>query len=199
MTAPKRLRTGRIDPRRLAFDIDGVVADTMGLFLDILRDVYGINHASYEDITQYRLEACLDIEPAIIRAATERIIQGDYPCRLDPLPGAVEVLKRLDDFGPIRLITARPHPGPIPAWIAQLLPPERYRVDIISTGAFDAKPAVLKEAGIDVFVEDRLETCFLLQKHDIDPVVFVHPWNREPHPFLEVNGWDQLEELIAWP
>lgn len=33
-----------IDSRRLAFDIDGVVANTMQLFLDILNDVYGINH-----------------------------------------------------------------------------------------------------------------------------------------------------------
>ena len=39
-----------IDPAAIAFDIDGVVADTMSLFLEIARDVHHINHIRYEDI-----------------------------------------------------------------------------------------------------------------------------------------------------
>ena len=41
----------RVVPDRIAFDVDGVVADTMRLFLDIAREEYGINHTRYEDIT----------------------------------------------------------------------------------------------------------------------------------------------------
>ena len=33
----------KIDPASIAFDIDGVVADTMTLFLDIARDEYNID------------------------------------------------------------------------------------------------------------------------------------------------------------
>ncbi len=187
-----------INPRQLAFDIDGVLADTMHLFLDILKDVYAINHIAYSDFTQYQLEACLDIDPDIIRAAADRIIDGDYPCDLQPIKGAEDALKRLHAFGPIRLVTARPHPGPIKAWLDALLPPEHYRVEITSTGSYDTKPAVLKAGGIDFFVEDRLDTCFLLQKQDIKPILFVQPWNRQPHPFTEVDGWRQLEALIQW-
>ena len=33
-----------IDPDLVAFDIDGVIAHTMQLFLDILKTVYGVNH-----------------------------------------------------------------------------------------------------------------------------------------------------------
>ena len=187
-----------INPRQLAFDIDGVLANTMQLFLDILEDMYGVNHIAYNDITQYQLDACLDVDPDIIQAATHRIIDGDYPCRLRPINGAVDVLKRLTAFGPIRLVTARPHPGPIEAWMNALLPPEQYRVEITSTGSYDAKPAVLKAGGVDFFVEDRLDTCFLLQEHGIKPILFVQPWNRQPHPFTEVHGWHQLEALIDW-
>lgn len=187
-----------IDPKRLAFDIDGVVANTMKLFLDILKDVYGVNHITYDDITQYELEACLDLDPDILNGATGRIIDGNYPCRLIPNEGAVRVLKRLHAFGPICLVTARPYPGPIRKWIDGYLPPDRFQVDITSTGSFDAKHEVLGANRIHWFVEDRLETCFLLDKHDITPVVFVQPWNRESHPFVEVETWDQLEELIQW-
>ena len=55
-----------ISPGQIAFDIDGVFANTMGLFLEIARKDYGINHIKYEDITQYFLEECLDVKPEII-------------------------------------------------------------------------------------------------------------------------------------
>ncbi len=187
-----------IDPKRLAFDIDGVVANTMQLFLDILKDVYGINHITYEDINQYQLEACLDLDPEILNGATGRIIDGNYPCRLEPNTGAVRVLKRLHAFGPVRLVTARPYPGPIREWVDALLPPDRFQVDITSTGSFDVKHEVLMANEIQWFVEDRLDTCFLLQQHGITPVIFVQPWNRESHPFVEVENWDQLEGLVQW-
>ncbi len=187
-----------IDPKRLAFDIDGVVANTMQLFLDILKDVYGVNHITYGDINRYDLKSCLDLDPETISGATGRIIDGNYPCRLWPNAGAIRVLKRLHDYGPLRLVTARPYPGPIREWIDSLLPPGRFQVDITSTGSFDVKHEVLKANQVQWFVEDRLETCFLLQQHEIEPVVFVQPWNREPHPFAEVESWEQLEALIQW-
>lgn len=187
-----------IDPRRLAFDIDGVLANTMQLFLDILKDVYGVNHIAYEDITQYHLEACLDVDPKIITGATDRIINGNYPCQLNPNEGAADVLKQLHAFGTIRLVTARPYPGPIRKWIDQLLPPDRYRVEITATGSFEAKTDILKAENIQWFVEDRLDTCFLIEEQGFTPVVFIQPWNRQPHPFIEVEDWAGLEKLIQW-
>ena len=45
-------------------------------------------------------------------------------------------------------------------------------------------------------MEDRLETCFVLDKAGIKPVLFRQPWNRGKHPFEEVSTWDELESLI---
>jgi uncharacterized HAD superfamily protein len=187
-----------IDPLQIGFDIDGVLANTMQLFVDILDDVYGIGHVTLDQITKYELEACLDIDPQIISAANQSIIDGDYPGRLAPMHGAVAVLKRLSTYGPVRLVTARPYPGPIQAWVEELLPAERYPVQITATGSFESKAEILKAEKITCFVEDRLETCFLLQNHDITPVLFAQPWNRRPHPFDEVDTWDQLARMIDW-
>ncbi len=187
-----------IDPKKIGFDIDGVLANTMQLFLDILLQVHGINHISLTDMTQYELSMCLDIDPEIIAAVNRAIIDGDYPGRLKPIDGAARVLKRLSAYGPIRLVTARPFPGPITAWMAELLPPDRYAVEITATGGFENKIDILKAENINYFVEDRLDTCFLLQNHDITPVLFAQPWNRQPHPFEEVDNWHQLEGLIDW-
>ena len=187
-----------MDPQKIGFDIDGVLANTMQLFLDILLDVYAINHITLNDITRYELDACLDIDPEIISAANQAIIDGDYRGRLRPMAGASSVLRRLSRYGPVRLVTARPYPGPINAWMEEMLPPDRYPVQITTTGGFENKVDVLKAEKITYFVEDRLETCFLLQDHDITPILYTQPWNRRPHPFQEVENWEQLERLIDW-
>ena len=40
-----------IDPAAVAFDVDGVIADTMALFIYIARDEYAIKGIRYEDMT----------------------------------------------------------------------------------------------------------------------------------------------------
>jgi uncharacterized protein len=188
-----------IDPRHLAFDIDGVVANTMQLFIDIGKEVYGIHHIRYEQMTAYDLQQCLDIEPETIQAIVNRITEGDYPCKLGPIQGAPEVLKRLGALGPIRMVTARPHLGPIKEWVAGLLGRDHGVVKMTATGSFDAKPDFLRSQNITHFVDDRIDTCHLLQAHDITPILFAQPWNRQSHPFLEVDGWRQMALLIDWP
>ena len=69
-----------INPASLAFDIDGVFADTMTLFLDIAREDFKIYDVSYEDITCYILEECLDMDPDLI----ETILIRCYSC-LNPV------------------------------------------------------------------------------------------------------------------
>jgi hypothetical protein len=96
------------------------------------------------------------------------------------------------------LVTARPKLGPIKAWADQALGANPGEIEVIATGSFEAKPDVLLQKDVAFFVDDRLDTCFLLQQHDITPLVYVQPWNRKSHPFLEVDGWRQLEMLIDW-
>ncbi len=55
-----------IPPAELAFDIDGVVADIMTLFIEIARDDYHLDNIRYQDITTYALAECLDLEIPII-------------------------------------------------------------------------------------------------------------------------------------
>ena len=80
-----------IRPGQIGFDIDGVFANTMALFLEIARRDYGINHVRYNDITEYFLEDCLDIEPDLIKEIINRILQGDFETELKPLEGSVAV------------------------------------------------------------------------------------------------------------
>ena len=103
-----------IDPAALAFDVDGVIADTMHLFLDILGDHYDVHTVRYEDITCYRLDHCLDLDADVLESAVKRILDGRYRATLNSLPGAGTALKRIGEItGRILMVTARPEPGPI--------------------------------------------------------------------------------------
>ena len=192
--------TARIDPATLAFDIDGVVADTMHLFLDILSDHYHVHTVQYADITSYHLDDCLDLEPDVLAGAVARILDGRYRADLKPYPGAGSVLKRIGHAtGRVLMVTARPDPGPIAGWIDQLLDGQHHQAQIIATGSYEAKVDVLLTNGVRWFVEDRLETCHVLKAAGIEPVVFQQPWNQMPHDYLCVNSWQELEQWISYP
>lgn len=187
-----------IDPGQVAFDIDGVVADTMGLFIDIAREDFGIRHLKYEDITSYSLEDCLDLGERQIEDIVERLLGSEATSRLKPIDGAPGVVRRVGEAaGSVLFVTARPSALEIEAWLHRVLRLPPSAISVVATGDFDGKPAVLRRNGIRFFVEDRLETCFLMDAEGISPIVYRQPWNRERHPFPEVGNWEQLATMLA--
>lgn len=188
-----------IDPTSVAFDIDGVVADTMSLFIDIARREFNLNSIRYEDITSYTLADCLDIQPEIIDDIVSRILDGNYSATLNPIAGAPKVLSQLGKhYGPVLFVTARPYLGPIREWIDQMLRLTPGSIDVIATGSHEAKAGILQKRKVSYFVEDRLETCFVLEHAGVQPILFKQPWNRQAHPFVEVNSWNELQAMMAF-
>jgi len=183
---------------RVAFDIDGVVADIMTTFLNLARERYGCgHHLRYEHITTFYLEECLDLEPRIIDALIRELIDRPHELPIEPFPHAVPVLSRLARETPLLFVTARDRAAPIQIWLRRTLdpvPPEAIRV--LATGDPDTKLHYLKDHHIEYFVEDRLETCWPLAEAGITPILFAQPWNRHPHPFPEVQGWPDLARLL---
>jgi uncharacterized HAD superfamily protein len=188
---------GPIPLDRLAFDIDGVVADIMTTFLDLAKERYGRFHLRYEQITTFFLEDCLDLEPWIIETLIRELIDRPHELAVEPFPHAAPVLTRLARETPLIFITARDRAAPITTWLQRTLegvPPSAIRV--FATGDPDAKIHYLQDHGISHFVEDRLETCHHLAAHGITPILFAQPWNRQEHPFVEVRDWPELAALL---
>lgn len=189
----------KIDPCRLAFDIDGVIADTMTLFLDICRDSYGLVDLKYEKITDWDLADNLNISAEIVEEILARVLDGNYRTPLPAIDGAADVLNRIGRHcGELLMVTARPHRGPIDKWMHQQLDLEPGSIDIVCTGSFEGKIDVLRERRMKYFVEDRLDTCFILDEAGFVPILYKQPWNRQTHPFVEVGSWQEFESLIAY-
>ncbi|MFH1953014.1 MAG: hypothetical protein ABIL06_15500, partial [Pseudomonadota bacterium] len=62
----------KILPRELAFDIDGVIADTFTAFIDTAREKYGVD-IEYEAITDYDFMHVIDIEEETSNEIVEMI------------------------------------------------------------------------------------------------------------------------------
>jgi len=180
----------------IAFDIDGVVADTMGLFIQIAQEQFQLN-IQYEDITNYDLTKCLDIDFETVWTIIEQILSGKLNDRLNPIDNAAMVLQHLSQkTNSLLFVTARPDATAIEQWFLQTLNMNQSKYKIIATGNFEQKASVLRDHHIKYFVEDRMETCRLLSKKKFVPIVYRHPWNRESHTFIEVGSWDEINALI---
>ena len=188
----------RISPQEVAFDIDGVFADTFRLFVERAKKDYGYRFR-YEDITEYDFATVIDIDERASDAIVQTLIDFPLESGIQPIDGSVKILTRLSQSGPLLFVTARPNRTPIMAWIRHHLPQvDPNRIDLEATLTHRNKPDILREKGVRYFVEDRLETCFLLQEHAISPIVFEQPWNRKPHPFPVVKTWNDIAALISW-
>jgi uncharacterized HAD superfamily protein len=188
-----------IRPGEIAFDIDGVVADTFRYFVDTARNRYGYRF-EYEDITEYDFRKVIEIEESVSEVIIQAALENPIHCGIRPIPGAVDVLRRLARRVPhLFFITARPTGEAIKEWLVHQLidvPEGDIRLEATGTGA--NKREVLMDHGISYFVEDCLETGFLLEEDRVTPIIFEQPWNRKPHPFPCVTNWRELEAMIAW-
>lgn len=186
----------KIDPSRLGFDFDGVVADTAEAFIRLCCEEYGYCSFRLEDITDFEVERCLDVEPAVVQAVFTRILLNSVKTGLKPMPGAVQVLKELAAQGTVTVVTARPHPEPVMEWLDSVLPsPVGGNIQVVAMGAHDDKPRYIREQGLECFIDDRAETCLQLNQAGIQPIVFSQPWNYGRHSFPSVRTWEEVRAL----
>jgi uncharacterized HAD superfamily protein len=186
----------RIHPARLGFDFDGVVADTAEAFIRLCCEEYGCCSIRLADITEFEVERCLDLDPAIVDAVFTRILLNSVEAGLQPIHGAVEVLTELAEQAPVTLITARPYPQPVRDWLDAVMPaPVSRRITVVAMGAHDDKVRHIRQYGLAAFVDDRAETCFQLDAAGITPIIFSQPWNEGRHSFSSVSSWAEIRTL----
>jgi len=188
---------GSVDPRDLAFDIDGVVADTMAVFVRLARQRYGLEHLRKDHLHRYNLHECLDLDHAVIDDLICLTLDDEHTMQIPPSPGAPEVLAETSRHAPLRFITARIWPESITEWLYLHLPQvRRERIQVIATGSPEAKRRVLHDLRVRYFVEDRLETCQFLAQDGIQPLLFDQPWNRMENTFPRLENWHQLRNCL---
>ena len=188
-----------IAPQLIGFDIDCVVADTMEAFIRLADNDYGLTVVP-EQITRFRVEKCLEIDPDIVEAIFTRLLEDPEKCGLKPMPHAVEVLSELAEGSRLNFVTARPDPEPIAAWLHGVLGSDIFqKVRLAASGEHDSKSQYINDMGLEYFVDDRARTCIQLSTEGINAIVFQQPWNRGRHNLPVVDSWLELRGMIQKP
>jgi uncharacterized HAD superfamily protein len=144
----------------IAFDIDGVLADTYSIIIDEIFKACGYDATKRENST-WRIEIppgypSFDLEKAI-RQALYRVDEiNPYKCAKIIIPEIYKILKE-----PIIFITARKEDVKKATcdWIEKHFSTIDYKVIFTSK-----KLEPLFENNIDIFVEDRLKTANFLSR-----------------------------------
>ena len=97
----------QIRPEQIAFDIDGVVADTFRTFVRKARLEYGCQ-VRYRDITEYDFMKVIEIDEQLTLRIFKTLLAEPVASGIKPLDGAVDVLTRLSRTAPLLFVTARP-------------------------------------------------------------------------------------------
>lgn len=178
---------------RVAFDIDGVVADTMRAFISIAREEYNIDTLHKGMITSYWLERCLPIPEEVVLKIVHQLVHEPLYVALEPIALAREAMLAYAEYSPLIFVTARPEQAPIHQWLQELLPelPESH-IQVIATGEHRAKAQLLKQLGIETFIEDHLETCLQIHEVGIQALVFDQPWNQGETPCPRLHSWQDF-------
>lgn len=190
----------KIHPGIIGFDIDGVVADTAGAFIRIACERNGLAPIFRDEITEFNVASCLDIDPAVIDEIFLLLVEDPVGADLRPIPDAVQVLCEFSKVAPLTFVTARPCKEPVAKWLLSVLGKDVFDgATLVVTGEHDSKIQYIKRLGLKYFVDDRAETCILLAKEDITPLVFEQPWNRGKHQLPVVQNWRAIKKLCLGP
>lgn len=185
-----------IDPSLVAFDFDGVIADTFKLFVRLAQENHGIQ-VDYDSISDYEFIDAVNLPREDTLGLIDDLTYRSHELDLEPIAGALATLKRLSARTNPMIVTARPVSAPVEIWLTERLPGMTFRV--AATGSPEAKLEALQQTAIKYFIDDRLDTCSLLSRHGFTPLVFEQPWNRsKPHDFKTVSTWSEIDELIDW-
>jgi len=185
-----------LNPARLGFDFDGVIADTAEAFLRLACEDYGLCGFRLEEITRFEVEHCLDMPAELAGEIFTKILRDSVGAGLKPMPGALEVIAELAEQGRVTVITARPLLEPVLDWFAQHLPPAvASSVRVLAMGDHDDKLRHILAQGLDCFIDDRAETCQQLHAAGIQPLVFRQPWNQHCRHLPAVSSWQEIRNL----
>ncbi len=177
---------------KIAFDIDGVVLNSIEIILDYL------NRTDGKDLTPDDLFAW-DLEPLGMDLETlrEAVFHMYSMPSIDPYEGAVEALSRIysRSGGPLLFITGR---SSLESAERQLdaLPWNGGKPEMIVTGGDRYKMPYFQESGADFIIEDDPEHLEKYLEAGIGVGLMMRPWNKASTvpATRRFTGWPDLEE-----
>ena len=202
---------------KIGIDLDGCAVDTNPMILYQANEMYYFdNNKKYskynktimkewgrslrvEDIIKFKYEECTPLSKEEVDEIFKVFAEEKKFLSLKPMPDAIKVINRLQEFFEGYFITARPGnvEGQTIGWFENSGIKD-YKNKVILDGD---KVMIAKDRGITRFIEDRAETALKLAENNIKVLLFDYPWNNDPKQKLiqEINKHPRIERINNTP
>jgi uncharacterized HAD superfamily protein len=189
---------------RIGIDLDEVLAKMVVELNNFYNRRYGTNF-SFDDYAEYDLEVTWGGS----RDRAVRIVREFYSSSffkdIQPLDGSQEGIDKMFEENELFVVTARPSllKRRTEEWI------EKYfsgrMKEVIYTGEYSlhssemSKEKICLGKGIEIILEDNLETARKCSLEGIRSVLFDRPWNQNgfDRSVVRVRSWKEALEAVA--
>lgn len=177
---------------RIAFDVDGVVLNSIQIILEHINELTG-KALTPADLGDWELER-LGVDLDTLWQAVYHMYRQP---RIDPYDGALEVLSRIysETGEPLLFITGRENPETALRQL-EALEWSSGVPEMVVTGGNRDKRIQLLEHAVSFMIEDDVEHLEAYMGYGIGVGLMVRPWNRRTG--VSVNrrfqGWTDLED-----
>jgi 5'(3')-deoxyribonucleotidase len=179
--------------KTVLLDVDGVLADFVAGYLQLVCDVTGLRF-QHENVTEFRIGRALGLTADDDRAVANGITQG-WCAGLDPIPGAVDGYKKLSAIADVYIVTSPWNKCPTWTYEREQWLAKHFGIPHARVLHGSAKHLVRG----DVLVDDKTETCVKWRDEHPDKTVVLweSPWNvRDAWGGVLTNDWDRLVRLV---
>lgn len=183
----------------IAFDIDNVVLDFAGCFLQTAKEKFKLlKNVELSDITRYQFHECLDISYEECFEIVNYVLDNPFECKIKAVSGAVERLTCLSKYMSLIFVTARKEKFKkiTRESIYFILPEVSKDKIIIEHCKGSEKHIVLNKLKVNLFIEDRTKNCRILNEKGIKTYLINKPWNKTKESFHRVEDWNEIQELF---
>lgn len=188
---------------RIGIDIDGVLTDFAGPFLQWYNQQHGTNH-SFDSLREYELTTTLSISEEYMRERMDAFYDTLWFKHLNPSPYTQEEISLLHMQHTLVVITARPYKleARTRSWLERFFP-RRFSEFIFANhyaqeGAARDKPALCQEANLDIVIDDWHACAATCAQKGIRTLVFNQPWNQKPMTkgMRRVHSWREIGDIL---
>ena len=183
-----------MDKLKFGFDIDGCIANIIPLLCSTVIKECSVKFTP-RNISRYSIEEILDIPRSkVIGIINEVIANVD---EVKPYPGAITFIQKYYEYSqePIVLVSNRWDYYSTQVWLNKWL-----SVPWIIKYTDCKKGQIVKDLGIDVFVEDRIENAEDIAKAGATVLLISRMWNKfyriKDEGIIRVKGWKGITEFF---
>jgi len=179
---------------KIGIDIDGVLGDFIGQVIRVAKSKYDLE-IRREQITTYDISSSTDLTAKQVK---EIVHDNETYLPAKPLACAAETLQTLRANGhEVHIVTARPEHliGDTQTWLAN----NEFSFDEFANVSGKQKANYAKKNGIDIFVEDCLETALDLAKVCRSVLLINTSYNQGDTPanIIRMPDWSLIKYVMT--